>query len=77
MLRGLLRAVAERGYQRLVKQLVNDIVIGWCHVHGYAHLRLEGQLLMVPEQEHLAQLRVASKRLAQLIRANSSASLSS
>src|SRR5678816_2386477 len=22
-------------------QLINDIIIGWCHVHGYAHLRLE------------------------------------
>lgn len=58
-------------------ELVNDIVIGWCHVHGYAHLRLEGQLLMVPEQENLAQLRLASKRLAQLIQANSPTSLSS
>ncbi len=47
--------------------LVNDILIGWCHVHGYAHLRLEGQLMMVPEEDHLTQLRTASDRLAALI----------
>ena len=47
--------------------LVNHILIGWCHVHGYAHLRLEGQLMMVPEEAHLEQLESASKRLSQLI----------
>lgn len=47
--------------------LVNDIVIGWCHVHGYAHLRLEGQLMMVPEEEHLAHMKRASERLSDLI----------
>ncbi|MEM9621108.1 MAG: TetR/AcrR family transcriptional regulator [Pseudomonadota bacterium] len=48
--------------------LVNDILIGWCNVHGYAHLRLEGQLAsMVPEEDHLAQLRTASFRLSELI----------
>lgn len=47
--------------------LVNDIVIGWCHVHGYAHLRLEGQLTMVPESEHLAQLERSAQRLSGLI----------
>jgi AcrR family transcriptional regulator len=47
--------------------LVNDIIIGWCHVHGYAHLRLEGQLAMVAEEEHLAQLELSADRLSQLI----------
>ena len=47
--------------------LINDILIGWCHVHGYAHLRLEGQLNMVEESEHQAQLSQCSLRLAHLI----------
>lgn len=51
--------------------VVNDIVIGWCYVHGYAHLRLEQQLVMVAEEEHLAQLRTASLRLAHLIQSRS------
>ena len=28
--------------------LLGDILIGWCHIHGYAHLRVEGQLAMIP-----------------------------
>ncbi len=48
-------------------ELVNDILLGWCHIHGYAHLRLEGQLMMVPEEDHMKQLRRASDRLAHLI----------
>jgi len=52
-------------------ELVNDIIIGWSHVHGYAHLRLEGQLLMVPEEAHVQHMRTASQRLAQLIQSQS------
>ncbi len=47
--------------------VVNDILLGWCHVHGYAHLRLEGQLTMASQDPHLAQLRESSRRLAGLI----------
>jgi AcrR family transcriptional regulator len=49
--------------------LINDIILGWSHVHGYAHLRLEGQLAMVPDAAHDAHMRRASQRLGQLIRA--------
>ncbi len=49
--------------------VINDIIIGWSHVHGYAHLRVEGQLRMVPEETHQEHMRMASQRLAQLIRA--------
>lgn len=49
-------------------ELVNDIILGWCYIHGYAHLRLEGQLIMVPPEAHLAQLRRASLRLSELLR---------
>jgi len=48
-------------------ELVNDIIIGWSHVHGYAHLRLEGQLAMVPDEAHIEHMRTASRRLAHLI----------
>lgn len=47
--------------------LINDILIGWCHIHGYAHLRLEGQLALVPEDEHLAHMRRTSRRLSDLL----------
>lgn len=49
-------------------QLINDILIGWCHVHGYAHLKLEGQLPMIPKSMQKEMLGTAGKRLARLIR---------
>jgi AcrR family transcriptional regulator len=48
--------------------LLDDILIGWCHVHGYAHLNLEGQLSMVPKARRKRLARDASGRLARLIR---------
>ncbi len=47
--------------------LVTDILLGWCHIHGYAHLRLEGQLKMVDEEAHLQHLEESATRLAHLI----------
>jgi AcrR family transcriptional regulator len=54
-------------------ELVNDILIGWCHIHGYAHLRLEGQLPMVPKGMQKETLHTASRRLGRLIRTDASA----
>ena len=51
-------------------QLINDILIGWCHVHGYAHLKLEGQLPMIPKPLQKEMLGTAGKRLARLIRSS-------
>jgi AcrR family transcriptional regulator len=48
--------------------LVNDILIGWCHIHGYAHLKLEGQLTMIPKALQNQMLTTASHRLGTLIR---------
>ena len=48
--------------------LVNDILLGWCHIHGYAHLRLEQQLNMVSEDEHQRQMKMAASRLGEMIR---------
>ena len=49
-------------------ELVNDILIGWCHVHGYAHLKLEGQLTMIPKALQKQMSTTASHRLGTLIR---------
>lgn len=48
-------------------ELVNDIVLGWCFVHGYAHLFVEGQLVMVDESQHEHQIDWAAQRLSDLI----------
>lgn len=48
-------------------ELMNDIVLGWCFVHGYAHLRVEGQLVMVPDGQHAQQIALAAERLSVLI----------
>jgi AcrR family transcriptional regulator len=47
--------------------IMNDILLAWCFVHGYAHLRIEEQLSMVPESHHDELIRTAAKRLAALI----------
>jgi AcrR family transcriptional regulator len=49
--------------------LIDDILIGWCQVHGFAHLRLEGQLPWVTRSAQRDVLRKQSRRLARLIRA--------
>lgn len=51
-------------------QLINDILIGWCHIHGYAHLKLEGQLPMIPKALQKLALTTASRRLGAMIRAD-------
>ncbi|MEM7000746.1 MAG: TetR/AcrR family transcriptional regulator [Pseudomonadota bacterium] len=58
--------------QRTPEQ-VNDILLGWCYVHGYAHLKAEGQLTLVPEDAHEAQMELAARRLSGLIRSLDSA----
>ena len=52
--------------------LVNDILIGWCHIHGYAHLKLEGQLSMIPKGLQKQMIGTASHRLGTLIRTDPS-----
>jgi AcrR family transcriptional regulator len=49
-------------------RLLDDILIGWCHVHGYAHLLLEGQLSMVGKARQQRAVRRVNDRLARLIR---------
>jgi hypothetical protein len=47
--------------------LIKDILIGWCHIHGYAHLRVEGQLGMIPENAHRTIMRENAERLSNLL----------
>ena len=47
--------------------VVQDIVIAWSHVHGFAHLRLEGQLVMVDSDAEDAITRRVSRRLSELV----------
>lgn len=49
------------------EQVVDDIAIGWCHIHGFAHLSLEGQLSMVDAERKSKLLATASRRLSQLL----------
>jgi AcrR family transcriptional regulator len=50
--------------------LLHDSLIGWCHVHGLAHLKLEGQLAMVPGAMLEQAMRATARRLGRLIRAD-------
>ena len=47
--------------------LLHDIVIAWSHVHGFAHLRLEGQLHLMCEETEAAVIWRVSQRLSELI----------
>ena len=56
------------GGEVIFVNVIHDIVIGWSHIHGLAHLKLERQLTMVPEDMHEALLVKASRRLATMLR---------
>ena len=48
--------------------VIRDIVIGWSHIHGFAHLVLEQQLNMVPEVQRSELIADSAKRLSALLR---------
>lgn len=66
--RGEPEITPQRMYEPHAPNLINDILLGWCYVHGYAHLKLEGQLGLVPDDAHAAQMALAAARLSALIR---------
>ena len=49
-------------------ELAFETQVGWCHIHGYAHLKLEGRLAMVNPAADEEHIRLASARLGALIR---------
>lgn len=65
------RGEPELGLETLRQEkadaLLNDIIIGWCYIHGFAHLKLEGQLGMIPESSNTEQMNLAAERLSHLI----------
>jgi AcrR family transcriptional regulator len=49
--------------------VIKDIGIGWCHIHGLAHLVLEQQLAMFSAEERDALIVSAAERLSALLQA--------
>ena len=48
-------------------EVIKDIFMCWSNIHGYAHLRLEGQLNSIPEETHLKILQENTKHLSDLV----------
>jgi AcrR family transcriptional regulator len=48
--------------------VINDIIIGWSYVHGLAHLKVEGQLAMIPKSVLKDAMTSAALRLGPLMR---------
>jgi len=49
----------ELAHLASVPRLIEDILIGWCHIHGLAHLLIEGQLdMMIGDDEEAFLARV-------------------
>ncbi|NOX50435.1 MAG: TetR/AcrR family transcriptional regulator, partial [Gammaproteobacteria bacterium] len=42
-------SVEELNDRVATQKLMEDIILGWSHIHGLAHLRLEQQLTMLPD----------------------------
>lgn len=53
------------------ESLMSDILIGWCFVHGYAHLHLEQQLGMIPDDLSKRVRQITAERLSVLIQQQS------
>lgn len=62
-------AIDQFGSAPFCPALLNDVVIAWSHVHGYAHLRLEQQLREMDEDAHAEVLQTASRRLSEMLQA--------
>jgi len=48
--------------------VINDILVGWCYVHGLAHLKVEGQLAMIPKAVLKDAMTSAALRLGTMMR---------
>ncbi len=51
-----------------MEDLIDDIVLGWCHIHGFAHLKLEHQFPVVSKSMEQRIIKSSSSRLARIIR---------
>jgi hypothetical protein len=60
--------VEELQHLAKFEDLMSDIVVGWCHIHGYAHLMLEKQFPVLTKKKGERILRESSERIVHLIR---------
>ncbi len=51
--------------------LLEDILLGWSHIHGLAHLRLEQQLVMIPEDLYETLIVRSAERISKILRVDS------
>ncbi|MFT4714376.1 MAG: AcrR family transcriptional regulator [Candidatus Azotimanducaceae bacterium] len=65
--------VGEFNDAPMLEELIYDIVIGWSHIHGFAHLKLEKQFPIVAKSMEKRIMKNTSSRLAQLIRRDAAA----
>ena len=57
-------------YRHTFEEVIDDIVIGWCHIHGFAHLKLEQQFNMVPGKTHKRLMQRSAARLSTMLQTN-------
>jgi hypothetical protein len=60
-------AVEELDQRVHLEDVMSDIVIGWCYVHGYAQLMLEKQFPALSKTQEERILRNSSERVSHLI----------
>ena len=66
--RGEAEVVVDEIDQKIhTEDVMSDIVIGWCYVHGYAHLMLEKQFPVLSKVQEDRILKDASERISHLI----------
>lgn len=59
--------VSESVKPALLREMIDDIVVGWSHIHGFAHLVLEQQLDMVDITEIDSLVEKAARRLSDML----------
>ncbi|MEJ6683787.1 MAG: TetR/AcrR family transcriptional regulator [SAR86 cluster bacterium] len=56
--------------EKVAESVIDDIVLSWSHIHGFAHLKLEQQMSMLPAATHDDVMVRASRRLSRFIRSD-------
>ena len=59
---------AQMDERLALQDLVEEILIGWTYIHGFAHLKLEHQLGIIPSGAYDTLLANVSARIARLLR---------
>lgn len=60
----------DKKYRRTFEEVIDDIVIGWCHIQSFAHLKLEQQFNMVPGKTHKRLMKRSAARLSTILQTN-------